>query len=376
MISGADLLAADSADGVADGVIDLAHIASQPASWKLQGYWRGGPVQASFPADMDGDGSVEFAIGQADIRDGDSPGTVQVFSANSLPMLDALHGGVDGTLSLSSSEGHELWRLTGEMPRDRAGTNILTTDFNGDGHADLVVGAPENDAVRQDQGAICLLDSADLATADLSDGSGDRQIALARVQDQPNSWKLVVDVAESNFGYEVVTGDLDGDERQDLILNSLDSAGRPLFNILAGLPDSLDEMDRTDGATDGVINLFENRSTHHRQLTWSVTDSASIAGVTDFDGDGQDDILVEIDDPRNTMVANFISASALFGIGDDGQDNAVDVDDLSGSGGSYQVHAPEVYLVNAHVEIVAAGDVDADGWAISCLPCSRFPKTD
>ena len=361
VISGADLLAADSADGVADGVIDLAHIASQPASWKLRGYWRGGPVQASFPADMDGDGSVELAIGQADIRDGDSPGTVQVISANALPMLDALHGGVDGTLSLSSSEGHELWRLIGEMPRDRAGTSILTTDFNGDGHADLVVGAPENDTVRQDQGAIYLLAGADLASADLSDGSSDRQIDLARVQDQPNSWKLVVDVAESNFGYEFVAGDLDGDQRQDLIVTSRDSAGQPLFNILTGLPGPLAGIDRTDGATDGVVSLTGNRSTHHRQLTWSATDSASVAGVTDFDGDGQDDILVEIDDPRNTIVANFISASALFGNGDDSRDIVADVDDLSGSGGSYQVHAPEVYLLNAHVEIAAAGDVDADG---------------
>ena len=376
VISGADLLAADSADGVADRVIDLTHIASQPASWKLQGYWRGGPVQASFPADMDGDGSIELAIGQADIRDGDSPGTVQVFSVNALPMLDALHGNVDGTLSLSSSEGQELWRLTGEMPRDRAGTSILTTDFNGDGQADLVVGAPENDTVRQDQGAIYLLDGADLASADLSDGSSDRQIELARVQDQPNSWKLVVDVAESNFGYEFVAGDLDGDERQDLILTSLDSAGRPLFNILVGLPESLDEMDRTDGATDGVVSLTGNRSTHHRQLTWSVTDSASIAGVTDFDGDGQDDILVEIHDPRNTIVANFISASALYGNGVDGNHGVVDVDadDLSGSGGSYQVHVPEVYLVNAHVEIAAAGDVDADG--LGDILLAVFPFSD
>ena len=374
VISGADLLAADSADGAADGVIGLARVASQPASWKMQGYWRGGPLQPSYPVDLDGDGTVEFAIGQADIRDGDSPGLAQVFSASALPMLDALHGSVDGTLSLSRSEGHELWRLTGEAPRDRAGTSILITDLNGDGQADLVVGAPGNDAARQDQGAIYLLDGADLASADLADGASDRQIELARVQDQPNSWKLVVDVAQSTFGREIMAGDLDGDQRQDLIITSLDSAGRPLFKILTGLPEPLAGMDGTDGATDGVVSLTGNRSAHHRQLTWSATDSASIAGVTDFDGDGRDDFLVEIQDPRNTLVANFISASALVGDGDDGRDNVTDLHDLADRGGSYQVHAPEVYLANALVRIAVAGDVDADG--LGDILLAIFPFSD
>ena len=375
VISGADLLAADSADGMADGAVDLAHIASQPASWKLQGYLRGGAVQPSFPADMDGDGSVEFAIGQADIGGGDSPGTVQVFSANALPMLDALDGGVDGTISLASSEGHELWRLTGEMPRDRAGARILTTDFNGDGLIDLAVGAPENDAVRPDQGAIYLLSGADLTSADLADGSSDRHIELARVRNQPNSWKLVVEVVESGFGYAFMTGDFDGDERRDLITNSLDAAGQPLFNILTGVPEPLPGMDRADGATDGVVSLTGNRSTHHRQLTWSMSDSATVAGVTDFDGDGRDDILVSIDDPRNTLVANFISAAALFGNGDGRPGNVADIGDLPAGSGSYQVHAPEVYLVNAHVEIATPGDVDADGLGdilLGVFPLSRY----
>ena len=374
VISGADLLAADSADRVADGVIDLAHIASQPDSWKLQGYWRGGPLQPSFSADLDGDGSVELAIGQAGIRAGDSPGSVQVISADALQMLDALRGDLDGTLSLNRSEGHELWRLTGELPRDQAGTSVELTDFNGNGHADLVVGAPGNDTLRQDQGAIYLLEGADLASADLSDGASDLQIELARVQDQPNSWKLVVDVRESNFGHEFLTGDLDGDKRQDLIMTSRDSAGRPLFNILTGLPETLAGIDRKDGATDGVVSLTGDRSTHHRQLAWSSTDSASIAGVTDFDGDGQDDILVEIDDPQDTIVASFITASALFGGGDDGRNGVADGHDLVGGGGSYQVHAPEVYLVNAHVGIAAAGDVDADG--LGDILLAVFPFSD
>ena len=36
VVSGADLLTADAADGAVDGVIDVAHVAAQPASWKVE----------------------------------------------------------------------------------------------------------------------------------------------------------------------------------------------------------------------------------------------------------------------------------------------------------------------------------------------------
>ena len=361
IVSGADLLSADAADGTADGVIALAHVASQPASWQLRGYTGGGPVLTSVPADLDGDGSVEFAIGQPGTRAGNSPGSVHVISANTLPMLDALDGDIDGELALRQTEGHELWRLVGEAPRDGAGTSLTLTDFNADGQPDLIVGALFNDTKQQDEGAVYMLDSADLAAADLADGSADRRIELAHVADQPGSWKLVVDATNGNLGSGIASGDLDGDERQDFVVSSRHSANRPIQNLLSGLPESLPEIDLSDGAADGVVNLTGIQFPGNVQLDGSLRAILSGVDLTDFDGDGLDDIVMETGNNRVSMVAYLIASSALFGGHDIATASTVHIDNAFALGGSYQVYSPEAQSVNAAVAITAAGDVDADG---------------
>ena len=97
-VIGRRLLAADAADTVADGVIDLRHVASQPGSWKLQGHHGAGNVRASVPTYHGGVGSLAFAVGQPATFDGNLPGTVQVISANTLSMIDADDGDVDGVV--------------------------------------------------------------------------------------------------------------------------------------------------------------------------------------------------------------------------------------------------------------------------------------
>ena len=363
VISGADLLAVDASDGVADGVVDLAGIASQPGSWKLLGYSNGSTIQTTVPADLDGDGTVEIAIGQPGIRSGNSPGTVQVMSADALPMIDVLDGSMDGVVALKHSEGLEVWRLVGQAPQDRAGRSLTMADFNGDGHPDLVVGAPGNDAKRRNQGAVYLLDSEDLAPADRSDGSADRQVDLARAPAEPGSWKLLVGEAEIGLGSKIVAGDLNGDGRQDLLASSWHLSDRHLLSVVSGLSENLEGMDRADGADDGVIDLTGNASPHLVQVSGSSTNSLDNLGVglTDFDGDGREDIVVAIRRRENSLVAYLIAASALFGDDQRATGGIVQADTVFARGGSYEIYAPEAQSVDAHVAIAAAGDVDADG---------------
>ena len=361
IVSGADLLAAAAADGVADAVIDMTHIANQPGSWKLRSYWRGGAVPMSSPADLDGDGSIEFGIGQPGSRAGDAPGTLQVIAADALPMLDALDGDVDGVVNLAQSEGHELWRLVGEAPRDGAGYAQAMTDYSGDGHPDLVVGAPFNDLNRLNQGAVYLFDNTDLAAADLADGSPDRQVELSQAKHQPGSWKLVVNAAGGSIGPRLEAGDIDGDGRQDLILSGRNSALQRRDILLTGMPESLAVIDRADGAADGVVDLSGSQSPHVFHITGSSTDSPTEVGLADFDGDGLEDIIIAEDKRRNTLVAYLIGASALFGKGDKATGGLVDVDDVFARGGSYELYAPEAQSLDADVAVAAAGDVDSDG---------------
>ena len=75
--------------------------------------------------DLDGDGSAEFAVGEPWYRDasGDTPGRVRIYSGATRTVLSASLGDRDG---------------------DRYGSSLARgDDYDGDGHDDLIVGAPE-----------------------------------------------------------------------------------------------------------------------------------------------------------------------------------------------------------------------------------------
>ena len=361
VISGADLLAADAADTVADGVIDLRHVASQPGSWKLQGHHGAGNVRASVPTALGGVGSLALAVGQPATFDGNLPGTVQVISANTLSMIDADDGDVDGVVKLARSEEYERWRFFGEAPGDEAGASVLINDFNGDGRPDFVVGAPQMDARHLNQGAVYLIDSTDLASADLADGSADRRIGLSHVAAKPGSWKLMVDARMAWLGRAIATGDLDADGWSDLILTSRGTRDPPLFTVFSALRDNLLAMDQADGDADGVINLTGNPSADWFRPSVPVTQSSSVFDLTDFDGDGRDDFLIALESFKSAPVAYLIASSALIGDNRLGTGRALNLDDAFARGGSYRIYAPEGDSRSARTAIAAAGDVDSDG---------------
>ena len=119
---------------------------------RLRGLFRAGTVRAAFPADFDGNGVANLVIGQPGIGVGNSPGTIHLYSTDSLSALDALNGAGDGLVSLSASD--DLWGFAGESPRDSAGTRIAMGAFDQDGQADLVVAASNYDAVIENEGAV------------------------------------------------------------------------------------------------------------------------------------------------------------------------------------------------------------------------------
>ena len=164
------------------------------------------------------------------------------------------------------------------------------------------------------------------------------------------------------LGNSIVTGDLDGDRQPDLMLSSrLDSVRSRVDSVLSGLPSSLAAMDAADGVADGVVDLTGNPSPGNLQIYGSLTQSLLGVVLTDFDGDGRDDIVMGIKNNRVSMVAYLIASSALFGGHDIATASTVHIDDAFALGDSYQLYAPEAQSVNTGVAIAAAGDVDADG---------------
>ena len=363
LISGDDLLAADANDSSADGVVELGHIASQPGSWEMVAFWRARIPRIPLVGDLDNDGSVDLAVGQFGIRSGDSPGTVHVISTNSLPALDALSGSANGTISLASLGDGELWRLVGEAARSGAGASLAMTDFDADGLPDLIVGAPGYDAKQADEGAVYLLSNVDLAAADLADDNEDKQINLAHVAGEPNSWKIVGDFVSSALGAEMMTGDMDGDGQTDLALISYLPENSTAVTILSGAAGNLAALDAIDGTVDGTITLSNVTSGVNRRLSGPAIPNFRSQALLDFDGDGMDDLLLGITGGFRTKskVAHLIrTSSILSGTNAFAQDNLT-LDEQFSASGSYQIHAPEALVTNSHTAVASAGDIDADG---------------
>ena len=363
MISGADLHAADAADSSSDGVVNLAYVSSQPASWRLSAFWGGFSPRIPFPSDMDGDGSAELAVGQFGSRSGDSAGTVHVFSASDLLTNDSDDVRARGSVSLQSLADDELWRLVGEAANDEAGWALAMTDFNGDGLADFAVGAPRYDANQGAEGAVYLVGSTDLAMADLADGREDKQVNLGRVAAAPNSWKIVGNYVGSLFGSAIAAGDLDGDGRSDLVMESSSPGYRPIVTILSGAAGNLAALDAIDGTSDGTIVLNNVASGVNRRLSGALIPSFRSKALLDFDGDGMDDLVLGIASgiSRKSKVAHLISSSSLFGTPNVFAQDDLTLDEQFSRSGSYQIHAPEAITTNAHAAVASAGDLDADG---------------
>ena len=145
ILSGADLHAADAADGTVDRAIELWQVSWRPKSWWLQGHRLGDVPRMPFSYDMSGDNGPDLLIGQPGAGNGDLPGLVQVIPQYILRRLDRQDSVIPGgVVRLHLVGGLELWRLSGEAGGDEAGTSLAMDYFNADPRADLVVSAPGN----------------------------------------------------------------------------------------------------------------------------------------------------------------------------------------------------------------------------------------
>jgi hypothetical protein len=215
--------------------------------------------------DINGDGFADVIVG-AQYANGGAGASYVVFGKAS---------GFGSSLALSSLDGSNGFRLDGVAANDRAGRWVSNAgDVNGDGFADLIVGAPRANGFA----------GKSYVVFGKASGFG-ASMALSSL-DGSNGFRLD-GVPGFNFGGNWVSnaGDVNGDGFADLIVgapgpNSFAGASYVVFGKASGFASSLalSSLDGSNGfRIDGVA---------------AGDRAASVSTAGDVNGDGFEDLIV------------------------------------------------------------------------------------
>ncbi|MFT5584317.1 MAG: hypothetical protein ACI9VR_001902, partial [Cognaticolwellia sp.] len=228
--------------------------------------------------------------------------------------------------SFSIEDGDVI--LSGDVDNAEAGQSLATGDFDGDGQADLWVGAYDADDPSTDAGQAHLHLGPITANADIK---GDASATLS------------ASTSYAYLSYRMAVGDLDGDSKDDIVLSSVNSPER-----------SNDYEDGSVYLLNGNITSDATSDTSSNYSWWAYGGYDDYFGwslaVGDLDNDGQDDLLVG----SPTDEANgYLSGSTFLFLGplSGGADYGSSLDDATWTG-DYEDRAGTADAV---------GDLNGDG---------------
>jgi len=315
--------AAGTTHGIADAL---------PGSLIIDGVNAGDMAGSSIAgiADMNGDGMGELLIGAPGMARGAAADAGAAF----VVWGDSLPGGVD--LNDPFTGGGKGYAIKGQSAGDMAGTVVLSVgDMNGDGIADVLVGAPGQDAGGLDAGAAYVVWGK----------TTDSIVQLTNVAAGTGGFKIIgADGGDAIGSAMAVLGDQNGDGKAELLIGVRD--------------------DNTAGSNAGAVYVVDGKATGTAvdlsdvalgiggyKISGVAQDDAgaAVAGIGDVNGDGLDDILIGA--PRSDR------AYVVYGKNDHVN---VDLADVRGGVGGFQIIAEGVGDLDSMV-VTGGVDLNRDG---------------
>jgi len=288
--------------------------------------------------DVNKDGYDDYIIGalNADASSTDSGAAYVVFG----------HGGAfNANVNLSALNGADGFKLSGAAANDLAGGSVHAAgDINGDGYADIVIGADASDANGPNSGAAYVVfghGGAFSANLDLSSLNGS------------NGFQLVGALAYDHAGWSVSSaGDINGDGIDDLMVGSI-FAGTP--GAYSGAAYVIFGHTGVFSSTIGLGNLIGAGVTFTGMSQYELA-GFSVSSAGDFNGDGFADMIVSAPyaDSTGTDAGNVY---LVFGQANPVSINVTQLEGSNGflffglGGGDY-----------TGFSVSSAGDVNGDGF--------------